>query len=97
MGTTVAFQSTNEGSVNELMGQKLGKKYPGVKGKVVDFIDHKFTEGRLYIHVRFLDKSEICWQVDCVLTLREADLSDWRGGNFKKLKMFARNERDDEP
>jgi hypothetical protein len=75
------------------MTQKLGKKYPGVRGKVVDFVDHKFAEGRLYIHVRFHDNTEICWQVDCALTLREVDLSDWRDGNFKKIKTFTRNER----
>jgi hypothetical protein len=97
METTVAFQSKRRGSVGDLMAQKSGKqKYPGVRGKLVDFIGHKFAEGRLYIHVRFQDKTEICWEVECVLTLREADLSDWTGGNFKRIKSFARDEKDEE-
>jgi hypothetical protein len=26
--------------------------------------------------------------------IEEADLSDWKSGSFKKLKVFVRNERD---
>lgn len=72
------------------------KQYPGVRGKIVDFVDHKFTEGRLYISVRFQDKTEICWHLDCALTLREVNLSDWRTGNLRKIKTFTRNEQDKE-
>ena len=96
MGTIVASRSRNKGSAGEQMAKERGKQYPGVRGKVVDFIGHKFGEGRLYIHVRFQDKTEICWQLDCALTLREVDLSDWRSGNFKRIKTFARNEKDEE-
>ena len=96
MGTIVGSRSRNKGSASELMAKDRGKQYPGVRGKVVDFIGHKFGEGRLYIHVRFQDKTEICWQLDCALTLREADLSDWKSGNFRKIKTFARNEQDEE-
>ena len=39
-----------------------GKQYPGVHGKVVDFVDHGWGEGMLYIHVRFMDKTEVCWR-----------------------------------
>jgi len=96
MGTIVASRPRNKGNVGELTAKDRGKQYPGVRGKVVDFIGHKFGEGRLYIHVRFQDRTEVCWQLDCALTLREADLSDWRTGNFRKIKTFVRNEQDEE-
>jgi hypothetical protein len=76
------------------MAYKIGKQYPGVRGKVVDFAEHSFAEGRLYIRVRFQDKTELCWQVDCALTLRAADLSDWKTGDWKQIKTFVKNERD---
>lgn len=78
------------------MAHKIGKKYPGVNGKVVEFAEHSFAEGRLFIRVRFQDKTELCWQIDCALTLRMADLSDWKTGNWKHLKTFVKNEQDGE-
>jgi hypothetical protein len=71
-------------------------RYHGVKGKVVEFAEHNFSEGRLYIRVRFEDKTELCWQVDCALTLREVDLSNWKTGDFKHIRTFARNKKDKE-
>jgi hypothetical protein len=32
-----------------------GRRYPGLHGKVVDWVEHKFEEGLLYLHVRFTD------------------------------------------
>jgi hypothetical protein len=78
------------------MADKSGAKYHGVKGKVVELAEHNFAEGRLFIRVRFQDKTELCWQIDCALTLRMADLSDWKTGNWKHLKTFAKNEHDGE-
>jgi hypothetical protein len=40
-----------------------GRRYPGLRGKVVDWVEHKFEEGLLYIHVRFVDKTELCWRI----------------------------------
>ena len=78
------------------MAHESGKKYPGVKGKVVEFAEHSFAEGRLYIRVRFQDKTELGWEVDCALTLRVADLSNWKTGNWKHIKTFVKNEQDRE-
>jgi hypothetical protein len=74
----------------------VGRRYPGVKGKVVEFAGHAFAEGRLYVHVRFQDKTELCWEVDCALTLRAADLSAWKTGSLRRLKVFVQNENDSE-
>jgi hypothetical protein len=71
---------------------KLGKHYPGVHGKIVDWAEHVFEEGMLYVRVRFTDKTELCWALQTVHVLREADLSDWKTGDFKQLKLYAENE-----
>ena len=36
------------------------KQYPGVNGKVVDRVEHKFEEGLLFIDIRFVDKTALC-------------------------------------
>jgi hypothetical protein len=38
-----------------------GKQYPGVHGKIVDWAEHVFEEGMMYVRVRFTDKTELCW------------------------------------
>ena len=71
-----------------------GRRYRGVHGKVVDWVEHKFEEGLLYIHVRFADKTELCWRIVTRMTIEESDLADWTSGDFKQLRVFVRNERD---
>lgn len=71
-----------------------GKQYPGVRGKVVDFVEHNFEEGNLYIHVRFRDKTELCWTIQTATVIAEADLCDWKTGDEKQLAVFARGESD---
>jgi len=72
-----------------------GNQYPGVHGKVVDWAEHTFEEGGLlFIRVRFTDKTELCWRVNTGIVIEEADLSDWKTGNFKKIKLFVKGESD---
>ena len=71
-----------------------GKRYPGVRGKVVDWAEHVFEEGMLYVRVRFTDKTELCWTLQTAQVLRESDLSDWKTGDCKQLKVYAENEGD---
>jgi hypothetical protein len=73
-----------------------GKQYPGIHGKVVDWADHAFEEGILYIRVRFADKTELCWRIATSTMIEEADLSDWKTGNIKQLKVFVQNESNGE-
>jgi hypothetical protein len=68
-----------------------GRGYPGLGGKVVDWVEHTFEEGRLYINVRFTDHTELCWQIASTLTIEKGDLSDWKSGDFKQLGVFVRN------
>jgi hypothetical protein len=71
-----------------------GKRYLGPKGKVVDWAEHIFEEGFLYVRVRFTDKTELCWVLQTAHVVVEADLSDWKTGNFKQLAVYVQNESD---
>jgi hypothetical protein len=68
-----------------------GKQYPGVHGKIVDRVEHRFEEGILHIDVRFIDKTALCWSVATAIVIQEAHLSDWNTGDFKLLKHFVQN------
>lgn len=72
---------------------KPGRRYRGVKGKVVEWVEYTFEEGLLYINVRFADKTELCGRVSSRMTIEEADLADW-SGDCKQVRVFVRNERD---
>ncbi len=71
-----------------------GKQYPGVRGKIVDWAEHVFEEGMLYVRVRFTDKTELCWVLQTAHVILEADLSDWKTGDCKQLARFVENESD---
>ena len=71
-----------------------GQRYRGVQGKVVHWVEHRFEEGVLYIHVLFTDKTELSWRIATRMTIEEADLANWTSGDFKELRVFVRNERD---
>jgi hypothetical protein len=68
------------------------KQYPGAHGKVVDWVEHKFEEGILFIDIRFADKTALCWSISTAIMIKEAHLSDWKTGDFKLLKRFVQNE-----
>jgi hypothetical protein len=74
-------------------GVVRGRQYPGIQGKVVEFADHAFEEGTLYIRVRFTDKTELCWRIISATQIEEADLSDWKTGNFRQICLFVEAER----
>ena len=69
-----------------------GKQYPGVRGKIVDWAEHVFEEGMLYVRVRFTDQTELCWVLQAAHVIVEADPGDWKAGNFKQLALFVQNE-----
>ena len=71
-----------------------GKQYPGVRGKVVDWAQHVFEEGMLYVRVRFKDQTELCWVLQTAHVILEADLSDWTSGDSRRLAVYVQNESD---
>ena len=66
-----------------------GRQYPGVRGKVVDWVEHEFTEGMLYIHVRLQDKTELTFTVGTRLFIEEAVLGDISTGNYRVVRKFV--------
>jgi hypothetical protein len=61
----------------------------GVRGKVVDRIEHQFEDGRLYLHVCFRDKTEVSSAFSSRLAIEEAMLTDMSTGNSKPLKEYG--------
>lgn len=47
----------NTEAEKRLLG-RLRKKYPKVRGKVLDFIEHNVSEGTLYVTIGFQDGSD---------------------------------------
>jgi len=68
-----------------------GKHYPGVRGKVVDWVDTADEEGRFYIHIRFTDETELCFDLSCRIVIDEVDLSDWKTGNRIEKRVYVRS------
>ena len=71
-----------------------GKQYPGAHGKVVDWVEHKFEEGILFIDIQFVDKTALSWSIGAAIVIQEARLADWKTGDLKLLKRFVQNESD---
>lgn len=44
----------------------------------VNWADHAFEEGVLYVRIRFTDNTELCWRITSSTLLEETDLSDWK-------------------
>ena len=53
---------------------KPGTQYPGVHGKIVDWAEHVFEEGMMYVRVRFTDQTELCWTLQSAHVLRESEV-----------------------
>ena len=71
-----------------------GKQYPGVRGKVVDWVEHEFEEGTLYIHVRFQDKTELTYTLGSRLFIEESVLGNLTTGNYRTVSKYVSNEQE---
>jgi hypothetical protein len=63
--------------------------YSGVRGKVLDRIEHQFAEGRFYLHVCFRDKTELNFTLSSRLVIEEAVLTDMSTGSSKPIKEYV--------
>jgi hypothetical protein len=55
--------------------------FPGLKGKVVQWVQTSRSEGELYIHIGFVDGTELCFRLSSRIVIEEATLSDWKTGD----------------
>ena len=65
--------------------------YQGLRGKIVDHVEHALEDGLLFLHVHFTDHTELCWEISSRLTIARADLQDWATGDLKRLRTFVKN------
>jgi hypothetical protein len=68
--------------------EKLRKKYPEIRGKVVDWISHSVEENSLYVNVRFKDKTQFSLSFVPQITTHYVDLSDISTGDFKMIRQY---------
>jgi hypothetical protein len=69
---------------------RLRKRYPEVRGKVVDFITHSIEDGTLYFTVRFKDKTDFSLRYACDMFVVGADFCDVKTGDMEMIREYMR-------
>ena len=67
-----------------------GRRYPGVQGKVVDYISHSIDDGTLCINVCFKDKTLFSLRCACDMSIVSADISDWKTGDYEMIREYMK-------
>jgi hypothetical protein len=67
-----------------------GRRYPGVRGKVVDYISHTIDEGTLCMNVCFKDKTLFSLRFACDMFIVSADISDWKTGDYEMIREYMK-------
>jgi hypothetical protein len=67
-----------------------GRRYPGVQGKVVDFISHSIDDGTLCMNVCFKDKTLFSLRFACDMFIVSADISDWNTGDYEMIREYMK-------
>jgi len=69
---------------------RFRRKYPEVRGKVVDFITNSIEDGMLYLTVRFTDKTDFSLRYACDMFVVGADFCDFKTGNLEMIREYMR-------
>lgn len=69
---------------------RLRKRYKEIRGKRVDWIDHRFEEGWLYVGVRFLDGTYFSLQFSPQIETEGVEFSDMSSGDDVILREYYR-------
>jgi hypothetical protein len=64
------------------------RKYPELRGKVVDYISHSIDDGILCMNICFKDKTLFSFRFACDMFIVGADLSDWKTGNYDIIREY---------
>jgi hypothetical protein len=70
--------------------RRLRKRYPEVRGKIVDFITHSIEDGTLYFTVRFQDKTDFSLRYACDMLVVGADFCDVKTGDIGMIREYMR-------
>jgi hypothetical protein len=66
------------------------RRYPGLQGKVVDYVSHSIDDGILCVNVCFNDKTLFSLRFACDISIVGADLSDWQAGNYEMIHEYMK-------
>jgi hypothetical protein len=69
------------------------KRYAGVEGKIVEYVETYNEQDTLYFHIHFTDKTFLGISVVPYVRVHSADLYDASTGDYKVLKDYLRAER----
>jgi hypothetical protein len=72
--------------------EKLRKKYPEIRGKVVDWVSHNVEEHALYVNIRFKDKTEFSLRFSPRIEVDYVDLSDISNGDLKLIREYYKRQ-----
>jgi hypothetical protein len=67
------------------------KRYPEVRGKVVDFITHSIDDGTLYVSVWFKDQTAFSLRYAYDMFVVGADISNWKTGNDDIIRQYMKS------
>src|SRR5260370_21979993 len=73
---------------------RLRKRYKEIRGKKVDWIEHTYEEGSLYVGVRFMDGTYFSLDFSPRIVTDGIEFSDLSSGDVQILKTYYRR-RDD--
>jgi hypothetical protein len=65
-------------------------RYPGLQGKVLDYVSHSIDDGTLCVNVCFSDKTLFSLRFACDISIVSADLSDWKTGNYEMIREYMK-------
>jgi len=74
---------------------RLRNRYKEIRGKKVDWIDHSYEEGLLYVGVRFMDGTYFSLQFSPQIVTDGIEFSDMSSGDDEILKVYYRMRDDD--
>jgi hypothetical protein len=66
------------------------RRYPGLQGKVVDYVSHSIDDGTLCVNVCFNDKTLFSLRFARDISIVGADLSDWKTGNYEMIHEYMK-------
>jgi hypothetical protein len=70
--------------------RRLRRRHREIHGKIVDWVDHSFEEGSLFVSIRFTDKTYFSLQFSPTILTDSIDLSDISSGNLRLIREYYR-------
>lgn len=69
---------------------RLRSRYKEIRGKRVDWIDHRFEDGWLYVGIQFMDGTHFSLQFTSCIETEGVEFSDRKSGDDVILRTYYR-------